>query len=94
MAKKRKQKSPGSTKNPFLLFWIIASLFVGVILGYEFANNPDSELFKNIGISHDSIKATPVSPENIELCFTPPSGCAAVIVKAISKARESIYVQA
>ena len=33
-------------------------------------------------------------PENIELCFTPPSGCAAVIVKAISKARESIYVQA
>lgn len=94
MAKKRKQKSPIKTKKPILLFWIIGSLFVGTILGYEFANNSDSELFKNIGISHDSVKAAPVSPENIELCFTPPSGCAAVIVKAISKARKSIYVQA
>lgn len=94
MTKKRKRISPKKPTNPLLLFWIIASLLAGAILGYEFANNTDSELFHDINIDQGSIKADSVLPENIELCFTPPSGCAAVIVKAISKARESIYVQA
>lgn len=94
MTKKTKKKPSRKTKNQLLLFWIITSLFVGAILGYEFANNTDSELFQDIGIHHGSIKADSVLPENIELCFTPPSGCADVIVKAISKARKSIYVQA
>jgi len=30
----------------------------------------------------------------MEVCFTPPVGCAAVIAKEISKAKDSIYVQA
>jgi len=94
MTKKTKKKASRKTTNPLLLFWIAASLLAGAILGYEFANNTDSELLQDIGIHQGSIKTESVLPENIELCFTPPSGCAAVIVKAISKARESIYVQA
>jgi len=94
MTKKRKSRSTKISKNPLLLFWIVASLLVGAIAGYEFANNPNGELFKDIGIHHGSSVADKVLPENISLCFTPPSGCAAVIVKAISKAKESIYVQA
>ena len=94
MTKKTKKKASRKTTNPLLLFWIAASLLAGAILGYEFANNTNSESMQNIGIHQGSIKADSVLPENIELCFTPPSGCAAVIVKAISKARESIYVQA
>lgn len=88
MTEKRKRRSPKKTKNPILLFWIIVSLFVGAMLGYEFASN------SYVGIHHEYSKVDSVLPENIELCFTPPSGCAAVIVRAISKAKESIYVQA
>lgn len=94
MTKKTKKKASRKTTNPLLLFWIIASLLTGAVLGYELANNTDSELLHDIGIHQGSVRADSVLPENIELCFTPPSGCAAVIVKAISKARESIYVQA
>ena len=93
MTKNRKPKSAKQNKSA-LLFCIITSLFVGVILGYEFANNPDSELFQDIGIHHNKVITDKVSPENIELCFTPPSGCAEVIVKKISKAKGSIFVQA
>ena len=96
MTKKRKQRSSKTTKSLLLSFWIIASLIVGTIVGYELAINPDNELFKEIGINRDVLVANKDSilPENIELCFTPPSGCAAVIVKTISKAKKTIYVQA
>ena len=39
MTSKKKQQSK-SIKNP-LLYWVIASLIVGAMLGYEFAKNPD-----------------------------------------------------
>ena len=94
MTKKRKRKSLKYIGNPMLLFWIIASLLAGTIIGYEFANNPDSKLLRELGIHSVSVKTDSVLPKNIDLCFTPPSGCAAVIVEAISKAKESIYVQA
>ena len=94
MTKKRKRKSLKYRGNPLLLFWIIASLLAGTIIGYEFATNPDSKLLRELGIHSDAGKPNSVLPKNIELCFTPPSGCAAVIVGAISKSKESIYVQA
>ena len=94
MTKKRKQKSLKYRGNPILLFWIIASLLAGTIIGYEFANNSDSKLLRELGIHSNAVKTDSVLPKNIDLCFTPPSGCAAVIVGAISKAKESIYVQA
>ena len=35
-----------------------------------------------------------IENDHISTCFTPPSGCASVIASNISKARDSIYVQA
>ena len=92
MTSKKKRQS-GSIKNP-LLYWIIVSLAVGVMLGYEFVKNPDSELFKGIGLNQEPARVDAVLPKNVELCFTPPSGCSAVIEKQISQALSSIYVQA
>ncbi len=81
-----KRKTYATKKTNLVSFWIMFSLFVGTILGYEFSNNIDT--------SNEFVKSHVILPENIELCFTPPSGCASVIVKEISNAKESIYVQA
>ena len=89
----KKKRSVKASKNA-LLYWIIVSLAVGVMLGYEFAKNPDSELFKDLGLNQEPARVDAVLPKNVELCFTPPSGCAAVIEKQISQALSSIYVQA
>lgn len=85
----KKKRQSGSIKNP-LLYWIIISLVVGAMLGYEFAKNPDSKLFKGIGLNQEPARVDTVLPKNVELCFTPPSGCAAVIEKQISQALSSI----
>ena len=92
MSTKKKQQS-SSVKNP-LLYWIIASFIVGVMLGCGFAQNPDSDLFKGTGLNQEVARADTVLPKNVKLCFTPPSGCSAVIEDQISKAVSSIYVQA
>jgi len=89
----KKKRSLKLSNNP-LLYWIIASLFVGAILGYEYGRNPNSVLFKDLGIRQDVPRASAVLPQNVELCFTPPSGCSEVIEREISKAISSIYVQA
>lgn len=90
----QKKKHPVKTSKNILLYWIISSLIIGAVLGYEFAKNPDSELFKDLGLNQEPARVDAVSPKNVELCFTPPSGCAAVIEKQISQALSSIYVQA
>ncbi len=89
----KKKRSVKASKNA-LLYWIIASLFVGAMLGYEYGKNPYSVLFKDLGIRQDTTRAGDLLPKNIELCFTPPSGCSEVIEREISKAVSSIYVQA
>lgn len=89
--KKRRISKPPN--NP-LLYWIIASLFVGAMLGYEYGKNPDSLLFKDLGIRQDTTRVGALLPKNVELCFTPPSGCSEVIEREISKAISNIYVQA
>lgn len=89
----KKKHTVKTSKNP-LLYWIIASLVVGAVFGYEFAKNPDSDLFKDLGLNQEVTRVDAVLPKNVELCFTPPSGCSAVIEGQISKATSSIYVQA
>lgn len=90
--KKTRQLKP--TKKYTFVFWISVALLVGGIFGYECANNPDTEFFRGIGLRNNFFKTNAVLPENIELCFTPPSGCSEVIEREISKAISSIYVQA
>jgi phospholipase D len=89
----KKKHTVKTSKNP-LLYWIIASLVVGAVFGYEFAKNPDSDLFKDLGLNQEVTRVDAVLPKNVELCFTPPSGCSAVIERRISQALSSIYVQA
>ena len=75
---------------------ITISLLVGIFIGYA-GNNRDV-----LGFLDDYLKpqatreVTPVLIGNSEIgtCFTPPSGCGAVIASRISKAQESIHVQA
>jgi phospholipase D len=98
MSKKLKIKPSSFIRNIFLLFWMLSSLFVGTFIGYEAAiNNGFLTGFDNsrrITTDNDSPELTILTAENVELCFTPPKGCAAVIVRAILKAKRSIYVQA
>ena len=77
-------------------FYIMAiSLIIGFIAGI-------SVNYQNIRVFIDNIKLhnSPghdpilIGSSEIELCFTPPSGCAAKIAKLISEAKESVYVQA
>ena len=90
----QKKKYPVKTSKNILLYWIISLLIIGAVFGYEFAKNPDSELFKDLSLNKEPARVDAVLPKNVELCFTPPSGCAAVIESQISKALSSIYVQA
>ncbi len=48
------------------------------------------EEFIGIGTWHSYALKT----EKINICFTPPSGCGALIIQQISRAKDSIYVQA
>jgi phospholipase D len=79
------------------LFNIIAiSLLIGIFIGYV-GNNKDV-----LGFLDDYFKpqvTREVNPvligsDEVTTCFTPPSGCGTVIASLISKAEESIYVQA
>ncbi|WP_341755224.1 phospholipase D family protein [Candidatus Tisiphia endosymbiont of Ptychoptera albimana] len=53
-----------------------------------------------IGIGYNEVRETAswhsfhTGTDNLNVCFTPPSGCGSLIAKEISKAKDSIYVQA
>ena len=99
MNKPRKHYKPKLAKQYKLFFNIIAvSLTIGFIVGVSF--NPDT--ISNIDLFADSEKISSttqndpilVGSSEIELCFTPPSGCSLVIARHISAAKESVYLQA
>lgn len=63
---------------------IIAIFTLGVMLGMGY------EEMVGIGTWHKFQAST----DKINVCFTPPSGCGSLIAQQISKAKESIFVQA
>ncbi len=63
---------------------IIALLISGFLAGVAY------EEFIGIGTWHSYSPDT----DKINVCFTPPSGCGALIIQQISKAKKSIHVQA
>ena len=63
---------------------IIAVMAFGISLGVAY------EEIVGIGTWHSYHART----DNINVCFTPPSGCGSLIAQEIVKARKSIYVQA
>lgn len=66
--------------------WLIMMLLIGFLFGNYFEQDSRYSF---------STSQTAIDNENqIELCFTPPSGCGTLIAQEIARARESIYVQA
>ena len=79
MQMKLKKVSLKKVKSPILLALIFG---VGLGIGYE-------EIV-GIGTWHSYHQET----DKVNICFTPPSGCGVLIAQQISKAKETIYVQA
>ncbi len=87
-----------SKRRYHTLFNVIAvSLLVGVLIGYAGNNEKVLGVLDNYFTPQTTKELEPVlliEHDHISTCFTPPSGCASVIASHISKAQESIYVQA
>ena len=87
MPKKRKVKNSVS--------WVLA-LIIGIVLGYagnqlDVLDFPDNHPKPVIKKEPDPIL---IGASEVNTCFTPPAGCGAVIAGLISKAQDSIYIQA
>lgn len=75
---------------------IAISLLIGILIGYA-GNNKKVLSFLDDDFKPQSIREVEpvlIDGDLISTCFTPPSGCGAVIASRISKAQESIHVQA
>ncbi|MCE2731516.1 MAG: phospholipase D family protein [Rickettsiaceae bacterium] len=86
-----------SKRRYHTLFKVIAiSLLVGIFIGYAGNNRDVLGFLDNYLKPQVTREVNPVliSDSEVATCFTPPSGCGAVIANQISKAQESIYVQA
>ena len=79
------------------LFNIIAiSLLIGIFIGYVGNNRVVLGFLDDYFKPQVTREVNPVliGSGEVATCFTPPSGCGAVIASLISKTEESIYVQA
>jgi phospholipase D len=86
MTKKSKTKNGAS--------WIVV-LIIGVCVGLGLGKTDLIKIDEPPKQERQTISPLQkTSASRIEVCFTPPSGCASVIVREISHAKESIYVQA
>jgi phospholipase D len=73
---------------------IITSLIIGFISGLAVSENNIQDLFGKKEPATSLSDPVLIETSEIDLCFTPPSGCSKIIADLISKANESIYVQA
>ena len=79
------------------LFRIIAvSFLIGILIGYGGNNEDILNFFDNKGTLpvKRELDHILIGTGEISTCFTPPAGCGTVIASQISKAQDSIYVQA
>ena len=75
---------------------VAISLLIGILIGYA-GNNKKVLSFLDDDFKPQSIREIEpvlIDGDLISTCFTPPSGCGTVIASRISKAQESIHVQA
>jgi len=79
------------------LFRIVTVSFLfGVVVGYTGNNKDILKFFDNKGTLSVKRELDPIliGVDEVSTCFTPPAGCSTVIASQISKAQDSIYVQA
>jgi phospholipase D len=89
-----KPKDAVKRKYQRLFNVIITSLIIGFITGLAVSENNIQDLFGKKEPATSSSDPVLIGTSEIDLCFTPPSGCSKIIADLISKANESIYVQA
>jgi phospholipase D len=89
-----KPKDAVKRKYQRLFNVIITSLLIGFVSGLAVSENNIQDLFGKKEPATSSSDPVLIGTSEIELCFTPPSGCGKIIADLISKANESIYVQA
>jgi phospholipase D len=89
-------KQIGSIKRKYqrLFNVIIASLIIGFVCGLAVHDHNIQDFFGGNKVTTVASDPVLIGTSEIDLCFTPPSGCGKVIADLISKANESIYVQA
>lgn len=79
------------------LFKIVAvSFLIGILIGYGGNNENIINFFDNKGTLPVKREVDPIliGADEVSTCFTPPTGCGTIIATQISKAQDSIYVQA
>ena len=80
---------------------LLTTFILGIAIGCIFSSDIESNVLRTLKNSNSSEK-TEINTQNIyqvndakiNICFTPPSGCAARIVDALNLATTSIYMQA
>ena len=72
---------------------IVISLVIGFVAGVLISKEDLGSIFSNNNsqIDHEPVL---IGTSEVNVCFTPPKGCGKVITNLITKAKESIYVQA
>jgi phospholipase D len=80
------------SKNLFSI--IVVALVIGFAAGIFISNKGIQNFLDNGQVSISTPSPIAIGSSEIDLCFTPPSGCAKVISNLILQANKSIYVQA
>ena len=73
---------------------IVTALIIGFATSLAVSNNNIQNFFSGNEVTTVASDPVLIGSSEIDLCFTPPSGCGKVIADLIAKASESIYVQA
>lgn len=84
-------------RNYRILFYAVTlSFLTGMFAGYNGHNKDIMSVFtkKDDSKAQNKVDAILAEITDIGTCFTPPTGCGTVIANQISKAQDSIYVQA
>ncbi len=73
-----------TSKKHNLTLSVTVSFLLGIATSISYSVVSDTTSWKSFSIKND----------NVNICFTPPSGCGLLVAKEISKAKNSIYIQA
>ena len=89
-----KQNNIIKRKSQNLLNAIVVALIIGFTFGLAVGNKDVQNFFEGDKVPISTTDPILIGSSQINLCFTPPSGCGKVIADLISRAAKSIYMQA
>lgn len=91
-----KQLKTAKRNYRILFYAVTVSFLTGMFAGYNGHKEDIMSVFtkKDDPLVENKVDAILAEITDISTCFTPPTGCGTVIANQISKAQDSIYVQA